>query len=47
MEKYHEHSHYIDWQHPDIMSLAIRLSAGLDIDNIVKKCFRWVRDNKI
>ena len=35
----------IDWQHPDVRSLAESLSAGVDDPiEVARRCFEWVRD---
>lgn len=44
-EKYLQVSEIIDWQHPDILQLAKKLSTGKsEITAIAKACFEWVRD---
>ena len=37
----------IDWQHPDILQLARKLSVATEniIEEIALNCFEWVRDN--
>lgn len=45
MDKYLESSHYIDWQHPDVLELAQMLANGAgDLETIAKRCFEYVRD---
>lgn len=44
-KKFLQPSHYIDWQHPDIMNLAAELASGCDTpEEIGKNCFTFVRD---
>jgi transglutaminase-like putative cysteine protease len=46
MKKYLEATEIINWEHPDIMSLARELSQGCaNGEEIAKKCFEWVRDD--
>ncbi|NOX76720.1 MAG: transglutaminase family protein, partial [Gammaproteobacteria bacterium] len=46
MKHYLESSQHIDWQHPDIVTLATRLATGHDSDtHIAQVCFQWVRDH--
>lgn len=45
MEKFLEHSTYIDWQHPAILNQAAQLAdATTGPEDIAKKCFEFVRD---
>jgi len=45
LEKYLEHSTYIDYNNAEVQQLAKTLSAGVTEEAIiVKKCFEWVRD---
>lgn len=44
MEKYLETSDIIDWQNPEILQLAKKLSAE-NTELTAKNCFEWVRDN--
>ncbi len=44
MKQYLESSDLIDWQNPDILQLAAKLSAT-NIELTPKNCFEWVRDN--
>lgn len=44
-KKFLQPSHYIDWQHPDIMKLAAELASGCNTpEKIGKNCFAFVRD---
>lgn len=44
-QKYLPATEIIDWQHPDILQLAAKLSADTnDVEEIAKNCFEWVRD---
>jgi len=46
MKKFLVSSKYINWDHPDIKSLAEFLSSNCTTgESIAKKCFEWVRDN--
>ncbi|MDD2539890.1 MAG: transglutaminase family protein [Desulfuromonadaceae bacterium] len=46
MEMYLRASEIIDWQHPEILSLAASLSADCQsTSDLAKYCFEWVRDN--
>ncbi|NJD90277.1 MAG: transglutaminase family protein, partial [Geobacter sp.] len=46
MEIYLQESEIIDWQHPEILSLAASLAADCrSRADIAKNCFEWVRDN--
>ncbi len=45
MQKFLISSKYIDWQHEDIMNIAIELAGDEeDIEAIVNSCFLFVRD---
>lgn len=45
MKKYLEISENIDWDHPEIVSLAKKLAGDKQNDaDIAKCCFEWVRD---
>lgn len=45
MDSYLSSTEVIDWQHPDILETANRLSVGHEtIEGIAKACFEWVRD---
>lgn len=45
MHKYLESSTYIDWETPQILRLADKLSSTCNSEEeIVKQCFEWVRD---
>ncbi len=45
MDSYLSSTEVIDWQHPDILEAANRLSVGYEtIEGIAKACFEWVRD---
>ncbi|MGV2827368.1 transglutaminase-like domain-containing protein [Myxosarcina sp. GI1(2024)] len=44
--KYLQATEIIDWQHPDVMQLAVKLAAKANnVEEIAKNCFEWVRDN--
>ncbi|MDH5516340.1 MAG: transglutaminase family protein [Gammaproteobacteria bacterium] len=46
LQPYLEASEYIDWQQPDVMTLASQLSADTRSESeLVNNCFEWVRDN--
>lgn len=46
MKKYLEHSDYIDWQHPLILTQAKELAASNASDEaIAETCFKFVRDH--
>ncbi len=46
MREYLESSRYIDWQVPEIQSLASDLASGKENEaEIAKSCFEYVRDN--
>lgn len=46
MEKYLKESEIIDWKHPEIISLADKLSADCrSTCDIAINCFEWVRDH--
>ncbi len=45
MKEYLEVSEYIDWENPEIIALANKLTADKQSDvDIAKGCFEWVRD---
>ncbi|MFL0798636.1 MAG: transglutaminase family protein [Cellvibrionaceae bacterium] len=45
MEKYLQHSTYINWRHPSIVEKACILAEGKNTDtDIAKACFEFVRD---
>ena len=44
MKQYLETSDVIDWQNPEILQLAEKLS-NTNIESTAKNCFEWVRDN--
>jgi transglutaminase-like putative cysteine protease len=43
VEAYLRSTEIIDWQHPDVLKLAQKLSAGTKQET-AKRCFEWVRD---
>jgi transglutaminase-like putative cysteine protease len=46
VREYCEFSPYIDWQLPEIKSLALELALGKESEvEIAKSCFEFVRDN--
>jgi transglutaminase-like putative cysteine protease len=46
VKQYHEHSDYIDWQHPLVLTKSKELAAGNASDEIVaERCFKFVRDH--
>lgn len=46
IEQYLVSSSIIDWHHPSIKELALKLSNGCNSQTeIAKNCFKWVRDN--
>ena len=46
MQTYLTSSHYIDWQHPDVLAQAQALAAGCTTpEAIAKACFEFVRDH--
>lgn len=45
MDQFLRSTDIVDWQHPDVCSLAESLAAGLDDPvEIARRCFVWVRD---
>ena len=45
MEKYLQATNIIDWQNPEVLQLAKKLSQGkTTVEDIAKACFEWVRD---
>lgn len=45
MKRYLKESEVINWQHPEIVSLAAELAESCQSTNdIAKSCFEWVRD---
>jgi transglutaminase-like putative cysteine protease len=43
--EYLQASEVIDWQHPEVITLAQQIAAGLETPGaIAKACFEWVRD---
>jgi transglutaminase-like putative cysteine protease len=45
MEEYLQVSAVIDWNHPEVITLAQQIAAGLETPGaIAKACFEWVRD---
>lgn len=45
MEKFLVSSHYIDWQHPQVLARAKELAAGTtNQEEVAKACFTFVRD---
>ena len=44
MEKYLAASDVINWQNPEILQLAAKLSDK-NVETTAKNCFEWVRDN--
>lgn len=45
MKEYLQVSDVIDWNHPEVMTLAQQISSGLETPGaIAKACFEWVRD---
>ncbi len=45
MSSYLKATAVIDWQHPEILALAQRLTSGqMTIEAIAQRCFEWVRD---
>jgi len=46
MQKFLETSEYIDWDNPNIIELAKKLTVNTNSDvEIAKACFEWVRDS--
>jgi len=46
MKQYLLASHYIDWDHPEVLACAKSLGSGLYTKNeIAKRCFEFVRDD--
>ena len=46
MKQFLESSTYIDWTYPSIKELAKSLATdSSNEEELVKKCFEWVRDN--
>ncbi len=45
MDEYLKSTKIIDWQHPDVLSKSIELTAGSkNLIDIARSCFEWVRD---
>jgi transglutaminase-like putative cysteine protease len=45
MEEYLQANEVIDWNHPEVITLAQQIAAGLETPGaIAKACFEWVRD---
>ncbi len=45
MQKYLEVSTYIDWNHPEVLAKAKKLSLGYtETTDVIKSCFEFVRD---
>ena len=45
MEKYLQSTEIIDWQNPEVLQLAKKLSQGkTTVEATAKVCFEWVRD---
>ncbi|MGF1604460.1 MAG: transglutaminase family protein [Thermosynechococcaceae cyanobacterium] len=46
MQNYLESTEYIDWNNPDVLSMAKSLAAGLTApEDVVRRCFEFVRDH--
>lgn len=46
MKEYLEATEIIDWQNPEVLSLANELSQGCTSrEEVAGKCFEWIRDN--
>ena len=45
MEEYLKSTEIIDWRHPEILSKAKELGAGMEnLTAVARLCFEWVRD---